>query len=154
MISPRATAVRELPGENYDHVVSPLGKPQHFLTSDQCFGCHSGNLYGTVMLWDDSRFKEPKSGASPLANVSPYGEWRWSPMGLAGRDPIFYTQLGSELAFLNAHRPDQITPVTNLCFSCHNAMGQRQLELDTGKAEYTTAIPKIADLADPRFKYG
>ena len=27
-------------------------------------------------------------------NVSPYGEWRWSPMGLAGRDPIFFAQLG------------------------------------------------------------
>src|SRR5258707_801877 len=33
-------------------------------------------------------------------------------------------------------------------------MGQRQLELDTGKAEYTTAIPKIDNLQDPRFEYG
>ncbi|HEY3055870.1 MAG TPA: hypothetical protein VGK31_08070, partial [Thermoanaerobaculia bacterium] len=91
-----------LPGENYDHVVSPPVKPQHFITSDQCFGCHSGNRYGNVMLWTDTRVE-----AKPLVNISPYGEWRWSPMGLAGRDPIFYAQLDSEIAFLSAHRPDQ-----------------------------------------------
>jgi hypothetical protein len=138
-----------LPGENYDHVVSPAGKPQHFITSDQCFGCHSGNRYGNVMLWTDTRID-----SKPLVNVSPYGEWRWSAMGLAGRDPIFYAQLDSEIAFLTRQRPDQLKPVTNLCFSCHNAMGQRQMELDTGKAEYTTAIPKISNLGDPLFKYG
>jgi hypothetical protein len=138
-----------LPGENYDHVVSPAGKPRHFLTSDQCFGCHSGNRYGNVMLWTDNRID-----SKPLVNVSPYGEWRWSPMGLAGRDPIFYAQLDSEIAWLTAKRPDQRSSIVNLCFSCHNAMGQRQLELDTGKAEYTTEIPKIADLKNPRFEYG
>ena len=30
------------------------------------------------------------------------GEWRWSPMGLAGRDPVFYAQLECELAYINA----------------------------------------------------
>ena len=34
-------------------------------------------------------------------NVSEYTEWRWSPMGLAGRDPIFYAQLDSELSYLD-----------------------------------------------------
>src|SRR5262249_37744466 len=82
-----------LPGENYDHVVPPEGKPQHFVTSDQCFGCHSGNRYGNVMLWTDNRID-----SKPLVNISPFGEWRWSPMGLAGRDPIFYAQLDSEIA--------------------------------------------------------
>jgi hypothetical protein len=138
-----------LPGENYDHVVAPPGKPQLFLTSDQCSGCHSGNRYGNVMLWTDNRVE-----SKPLVNVSPFGEWRWSPMGLAGRDPIFYAQLDSEIAYLSAHRPDKKDFVVNLCFSCHNAMGQRQQQVDTGKAEYTTAIPKINDLADPRFEYG
>jgi hypothetical protein len=138
-----------LPGENYDHVVSPAGKPQHFLTSDQCFGCHSGNRYGNVMLWTDTRID-----SKPLVNISPFGEWRWSPMGLAGRDPIFYAQLDSEITFLAKYHPDQQSKIVNLCFSCHNAMGQRQLELDTGKAEYTTAYPKVANLEDSRFKYG
>ena len=66
-----------------------------FVTSDQCMTCHSGNA------WMGSKFVmilEPQS-ANPV-NVSPYGEWRWSPMGLAGRDPIFYAQLDSELAYL------------------------------------------------------
>ena len=35
-------------------------------------------------------------------NVSPYGEWRWSPMGLAGRDPNFFAQLEGELAYIKS----------------------------------------------------
>ena len=139
-----------LPGENYDHVVSPPEKPRHFLTSDQCFGCHSGNRYGNVMLWGDTRLD-----SKPLVNVSPYGEWRWSPMGLAGRDPIFYAQLDSEIAYLSKHRADKRAEIVNLCFSCHGAMGQRQLTLDTnGKELFTTSIPKIDNLEDPKFMYG
>ncbi len=34
-------------------------------------------------------------GPSPT-NLSPYGEWRYSMMGLAGRDPIFFAQLDTE----------------------------------------------------------
>jgi hypothetical protein len=139
-----------LPGENYDHVVSPPNRPQHFITSDQCFGCHSGNRYGNVMLWSDARLD-----AKPLVNVSPYGEWRWSPMGLAGRDPIFYAQLDSEIAYLSKHRPDQQKDIVNLCFSCHGGMGQRQLALDTnGKEAFTPPLVKITDLQDPKFQYG
>ena len=75
--------------------------------------CHSGNA------WMGSKFVmilEPKS-SNPV-NVSPYGEWRWSPMGLAGRDPIFYAQLESELAYLkdrakadSADRRQHLLPV-------------------------------------------
>ena len=36
-------------------------------------------------------------GTTPVMNVSPFGEWRWSPMGLAGRDPIFYAQWTAKL---------------------------------------------------------
>jgi hypothetical protein len=138
------------PGENYDHIVSPAGKPQHFLTSDQCFGCHSGNRYGNVMLWKDTRLE-----SEPLVNVSPYGEWRWSPMGLAGRDPIFYAQLDSERAYLAKHQPGKLTEITNLCFSCHGAMGERQLEIDSkNKTPFTPDYVMTTDLADPRFPYG
>lgn len=143
-------APHPFPGENYDHVVSPAGKPQHFVTSDQCFGCHSGNRYGNVMLWADNRVTD-----KPLANVSPYGEWRWSPMGLAGRDPIFHSQLESEIAFLRDQRPEKEGEIVNLCFSCHGAMGQRQLTLDSGgKDLFTPQIVQIRNLADPRFRYG
>ena len=139
-----------LPGENYDHVVSPAGKPRHFLTSDQCFGCHSGNRYGNVMLASDTRLD-----SKPLVNIGPYGEWRWSPMGLAGRDPIFYAQLDSEIAYLSRHRPDKEKEIVNLCFSCHGAMGQRQLTLDSdGKEQFTPAVVRIDDLANPKFAYG
>ena len=39
---------------------------------------------------------------SSTVNISPYGEWRASPMGLAGRDPVFYAQLESERKFAEA----------------------------------------------------
>ncbi len=138
-----------LPGENYDHVVSPPVTPQHFVTSDQCFGCHAGaKSPGNPMLVTDNRVPD-----KPLVNVGPYGEWRWSPMGLAGRDPVFYAQLDSERAFL-ANKPEELVKITNLCFSCHNAMGQRQMKLRDPNGNYTTEIPQVTDLKDPRFEYG
>ena len=77
-------------------------------------------------------------------NLSEYGEWRWSPMGLAGRDPIFHAQLESEMAYLLRDSQQKPTPlkgslaenqsaVRNTCLSCHGAMGQRQLHIDAGK---------------------
>jgi len=117
---------RAMPGENYDHIVSPHGDPQLFITSDQCMGCHAGNTYGNVMLVTDGKGKV-------TADLSPYGEWRWSAMGLAGRDPVFYTQLDSEIAFLETlGDPKKTAQVVDLCFSCHGAMGQRQLAVDSG----------------------
>lgn len=143
-------APNAFPGENYDHVVSPPVRPQHFITSDQCFGCHAGNRYGNVMLWKDTRI-EP----SPLVNVSPYGEWRWSPMGLAGRDPIFYAQLDSEIAWLRRAQPSKEGEIVNLCFSCHGGMGQRQLTIDSdGKELFTPQIVKADDLTNSKFEYG
>ena len=102
-----ATAAGEpqpIPPETYDHIVARPDGGNDFVTSDQCMICHSGNA------WMGSKFVmivEPKS-SSPV-NVSPYGEWRWSPMGLAGRDPIFYAQLESELAYLKDRPADSQT---------------------------------------------
>jgi len=142
-------APNPLPNENYDHIVSPPMKPQPFITSDQCSGCHSGNRYGNVMLWEDTRVE-----SRPLVNVSPFGEWRWSPMGLAGRDPIFYSQLESEIAYLTRHRPEKLVEITNLCFSCHGAMGERKLVQDSKQPVFTPDIVQISDHKDPKFQYG
>jgi len=140
---------RALPGENYDHVVSPHGKPQLFLTSDQCSGCHAGNTYGNVML-------QTGANGKPAFDYSPYGEWRWSPMGLAGRDPVFFAQVDSEIAFLETlGKPEQTAKVVNLCFSCHGGMGQRQLQADQGKnALFQPEYVYETDKSNAHFNYG
>ena len=83
-------SVQTLPSETYDHVVAPAQGPGQFISSSQCLSCHAGlnGPFGPVMFLPSA---PPVNGMTPGANVSPYGEWRWSPMGLAGRDPIFYS---------------------------------------------------------------
>jgi hypothetical protein len=58
--------------------------------------CHAGLLepYGPTMFVPTGQSRE--YGAEGV-HLSPYGEWQWTPMGLAGRDPIFYAQLESEI---------------------------------------------------------
>ena len=51
------------------------------MTSDQCLGCHSAG--GTGLQFDMT----PPGPDDKLINMSPYGTWKGSPMGLAGRDP-------------------------------------------------------------------
>ncbi len=115
--------VKRFPPVTYDHVVSGEHGPEQFITSDQCLGCHdgqSGNFLPNMLVGD------PHSDTAK--NISPYGEWRWSMMGLAGRDPIFYAQLESEKTIHNqGNLPDTIQ---NLCLSCHGVMGQRQFHID------------------------
>ncbi len=119
---------RNFPGETWDHVMAMKSGPEQFVTSDQCIGCHdaTGNVgpYPANMLY-------PASGSpTPAYNVSPYGEWRASLMGLSGRDPVFFSQIASELTIhRNAKLP---TTIPNICFRCHGAMGQRQLTIDSG----------------------
>jgi hypothetical protein len=121
--------------------------------------CHSGNA------WYGSKYTMILQGYSnnPV-NVSPYGEWRWSPMGLAGRDPIFFAQLDSELAYLK-DRPDDQQKVVNTCFRCHGVMGKRQLDADHGydpaSSGNTHPEPDFkldwvynTDLTSKDFKYG
>jgi hypothetical protein len=76
----------------------------------------------------------PSKGNNGI-NVSPYTEWRWSPMGLAGRDPIFFAQLESELAYVDEVRDAKTREalahtVIDTCFRCHGVMGKRQHDLD------------------------
>ncbi|HEX5873736.1 MAG TPA: hypothetical protein VFY60_03750, partial [Pyrinomonadaceae bacterium] len=139
--------VQKFPGETYDHVYpqnigtadskpAPSPNPNQFLTSDQCMSCHSGGTYGNVMIYTGTKQAD---GSTPVMNVSPYGEWRWSPMGLAGRDPVFYAQLDSEIAFVKeffkndpAKVAEKIKQINNTCFKCHGVMGKRRMDDDHG----------------------
>jgi len=113
-----------LPAETYDHIVSGSTGPEQFLTSDQCAPCHDAT-YSNASL--PNMILEEEDGTTQLINLSPYGEWRASPMGLAGRDPIFFSQLQSETNNL----PQFTTCIENTCLHCHGVMGQRQLAIDT-----------------------
>ena len=142
--------VKKFPQQWLDHVVQKSGEPQEFITSDNCVGCHGGLAEGT---YQSVMFLSTGKGSEGY-DLSAFGEWRWSPMGLAGRDPIFHAQLESEMALLeqDGQNPDSGLAgvkidakkavsdtqhaVTNTCLSCHGSMGQRQLEIDakTNKA--------------------
>ena len=149
--------VKKIPPETYDHVVASQKGPQHFLTSDSCMGCHGATYYGNAMVYTGAKERD---GTAPLMNVSPYGEWRWSPMGLAGRDPIFYSQLDSELAYLKTFKDKAegeklAREVVNTCFRCHGVMGKRQLDLDHGPAaNFDREFVYETRMTDPNFKYG
>src|SRR6201988_45279 len=139
--------VQKFPGETYDHIFpenigtpgaqpAPSPNPNQFLTSDQCMGCHSGGTYGNIMIYTGTKQKD---GSTPVMNISPFGEWRWSPMGLAGRDPVFYAQLDSEIEFVKsffkndpAKVTEKIKTINNTCFKCHGVMGKRRLDDDHG----------------------
>ena len=88
-----------------------------------------------------------------LVSLAPYGEWRASPMGLAGRDPIFFSQLETERM---VHAP-QDKVIQDLCLHCHSVMGQRQFCMDqlgkdsqrcsnTGLLDFTTPPPQDRQL--------
>ena len=139
---PNPRQVQVMPAETYDHVVAGPNGAEQFITSDSCMSCHSGNA------WFGAKYTMILEGGTPNAvNVSPYGEWRWSPMGLAGRDPIFFAQLDSELAYLKDRPADQ-QKVINTCFRCHGVMGKRQLDADHG---YDPASPDNK-VPEPNFK--
>ncbi len=160
---------KQMVSEWYDTAVQrpQTQKPQMFITSNQCIGCHDAtqnNASMPNMIYPQIYMPAPAAGGSsspsptPVAeldlNLSPYSEWRSSMMGLAGRDPVFFSQLETELNLYPAIK-DQIV---NTCLSCHGIMGQRQLALDTGlsdqfKLEYLDQ--KIDQTpAQPFAKYG
>lgn len=124
------------PSATYDNVWAEAGQQtahSEFLTSDQCAGCHDAG--GTGLQFS---MTEPKGdGSGTLINYSPYGTWRTSPMGLAGRDPIFFAQLASET---QTFHKDDAGLVEDVCLGCHGFMGQRQYKID-GKAETGDCLP-------------
>ena len=66
-------------------------------------------------------------------DLSPFAEWSASPMGLAGRDPIFHAQLELErnIARDQPGLADIIDCIDNTCLHCHGVMGARQSNIDT-----------------------
>lgn len=153
----QAHAELAIPPVTHDRVVrAPADKvdDQAFITSDQCMSCHAGLLgeFGPVMFTHTEDTSKYPNGTSKYGgkgiDYSPYGEWRWSPMGLAGRDPIFFAQLETELAILEeelADSPDKkdliSTKLVDTCLRCHGAMGKHQFDLDhvddTEKSHFT-----------------
>ncbi|GAB4517816.1 MAG: hypothetical protein Tsb0019_17710 [Roseibium sp.] len=133
----------------YDTAAAFSGKPtdaSQYLTSDQCAGCHDAG--GTGMQFDMTQplslaehqrlVEEAGNGRSVpyLYNYSPYATWRTSPMGLAGRDPIFFAQLASETKTFHPGTYDnggKSLPafIENTCLGCHGISGQRQFQIDT-----------------------
>jgi hypothetical protein len=89
----------------------------------------------------------------PDVNVSPYGEWRWSPMGLAGRDPVFYSQLDRELAHLS-EKPAKQQELVNTCMTCHGAMGKRSFAAEHPKEDFKLDFVYDTDPSSVGFKYG
>ncbi|HEX5724983.1 MAG TPA: hypothetical protein VFX98_05930 [Longimicrobiaceae bacterium] len=113
-----------MPPEPYDHLGSGPDGPPLFLTSDQCVSCHAAGATG--MHFDMTLQPMDTVAFTGMINLAPYGEWRGSPMGLAGRDPIFFSQLETEEKLHDGLGKT----VPDLCLHCHGVMGQRQSCLD------------------------
>ncbi len=177
--------IQRFPNEPLDTMLAHPNGPPQFLTSDQCMGCHGAaqtppaqdpaKSLPVMWLTPSPSFSPPPPPPPSLpqpgpygVNVSEYGEWRWSPMGLAGRDPVFFSQLESELAYIDRIADDQIAgdrpaqtratlkqQTTDLCMRCHGVMGKRQNEIDHGKTvHFNEKWVFNDDPAKPGFHYG
>lgn len=126
---------------------------EQFITSDQCAKCHDASVLTSVTpnmtrcvaagctsdLYCVSACNNASAvcgamgcevngvGCGLQVNISPYAEWRASPMGLAGRDPIFFSQLEGERNLW----PNRGDCIDTLCLKCHGVLGQRQLAIDS-----------------------
>ena len=117
-------SIVNMPSETYDNVWAKAGSPtaaSQYLTSDQCVGCHTAG--GTGLQFD---MTEPGPN-DKIINNSPYGTWKGSPMGLAGRDPFFFAQLASET---KTFHPTASAQIEDTCLGCHGVLGQRQAAID------------------------
>jgi hypothetical protein len=124
--------------------------PSLFVTSNQCASCHNATdntPMPTHMLWPDA------PPALNTINLSTYGEWRYSMMGLAGRDPIFFAQLDTESTVHSKVKGKFNAPgfIQDTCLGCHGVMGQRQYHLDKGNGSLTLFTRD--QLNDPNSKY-
>jgi Cytochrome P460 len=142
LFRPSWETVSRLPSETYDNVWVKAGKvtaASQFVTSSQCLGCHDAG--GTGLQFDMTR---PNPQGDNLLNLSPYSTWKTSPMGLGGRDPVFYAQLASET---ETFHPESSKLVQSTCLGCHGIAGQRQFEIDR-HAETGKCPPFLRETAD------
>jgi hypothetical protein len=129
--------------------------PSLFVTSNQCASCHDATdntPLPTHMLFPDAQVPGPVDPTS--INLSTYGEWRYSMMGLSGRDPIFFAQLDTESTVHSNLQGKGIFSapyIQDTCLSCHGVMGQRQYHLDKGNGPLTFFTRN--QLNDPNSKY-
>ncbi len=135
---PDRDAITPMPSETYDSVWMPGGRSgptaaSQFVTSDQCIGCHDAGSTG--LQFDMTQLAD----GGKLDNHSPYATWRTSPMGLAGRDPVFFAQLASEIGTFHPHFSAKLQ---DTCLGCHGIMGQRQHAIDAHRA--TQQCPPFA----------
>jgi len=156
--TPTPLAVQTFPPESLDTNLAAAHGGTAFLTSAQCMGCHSaaaGAPFGPTMWVTPA----PSAARQAGLDVSEYGEWRWSPMGLAGRDPVFYAQLQSELTYLRTLKPARVadrlqTETDNTCLHCHGAMGERTLQARHPGARFDPAIVFDGVASHPDFALG
>jgi hypothetical protein len=146
MVPESSDAVASLPASSPTQATTS----SQFLTSDTCGGCHEANdlvHFPTNMLYTDPATGDP-------VNLSQRGEWRYSMMGLAGRDPIFFAQLDTE-STVHDNLKGQANPpayIQDTCLSCHASMGQRQYHIDKGNDPSVLFTRDI--LQDPTSPYG
>jgi hypothetical protein len=139
--------LRPLPQSMLDHVPQGPRPDGHrrFITSSNCQACHDAvQLYS--VLPNMAVKEEPSPGQTSLVNLSPNSEWRYSMMGLSGRDPVFFAQLESERVL----HPELADQIDNKCLSCHGVMGQRQFKIDRGPDalfthQHAQALPGSVD---------
>jgi hypothetical protein len=130
-----------MPSQTYDSVLIPgIGPVDHFMTSTQCVGCHQANATGLQLdMLDFTPGPLGAGGEGKPVSLSPYSMWSSSPMGLAGRDPIFYSQLESEQiihadwnkAADGKQKAAVRALIQDTCLQCHGNMGQRQKVIDS-----------------------
>jgi len=139
-LNPRGAKPANMPLQTFDSVfVRGHGPLDHFMPSSQCVGCHQAGATGLQIDMLDYNPSPLRGASDKPVSISPYSLWSSSPMGLAGRDPIFYAQLESEQIF-HADLDSKATPaqkaamrslIQDTCLQCHGVMGQRQQAIDT-----------------------
>ncbi len=129
-----------IPPVTHDWVIKGAQGKQDLVTSNQCMSCHAGLVapFGPSMFVGYD--KDNVDYTAPGWHISPYGEWRWTPMGLAGRDPIFFSQLESEIEMLKKEFDPKTAEtiasrLQDTCLRCHGAMGKHQFDQDKEEKE-------------------
>ncbi|WP_435020944.1 hypothetical protein TA3x_002104 [Tundrisphaera sp. TA3] len=153
-------AIKLLPPVTHDWAVTTRDPSREFVTSNQCMSCHAGLVapFGPSMYVP---FDAKAEFGGPGRDVSPHGEWRWTPMGLAGRDPVFLAQVESEVATIRKEfRADPKlaaeleSTLADTCLRCHGAMGQRQHQIDHAGRPDRFSLDLAHGVEGPHARYG